>query len=100
MMKNFRSYQLALQLYHRCEGIHIRGPLRDQLRRASASVVLNLAEGSAKPTAKDRRRFYAISLGSLREVQAILELSQQKSLFNLADHLGACLYKLSRKPGS
>ena len=100
MLKDFRSYQLALQLYRRCEGIQIRGPLRDQLHRASASIVLNLAEGSAKPTEKDRRRFYAISLGSLREVQTILELSQQKALFRLADHLGACIYKLSRKPAS
>ena len=98
MLKNFRTYQLAIQLYHRCEQLRIRGPLRDQLRRASSSVVLNVAEGSAKPTAKERRRFYSISLASLREIQAILELARCSVVAELADHVGACLYKLSRTP--
>ena len=37
-------------------------PLKDQFKRAASSIVLNLAEGSAKPTAKDRKKFYYISL--------------------------------------
>ena len=52
--------------------------------------------GSAKPKAKDRRKFYYISLTSLREVQAILNMIGHFDLEKQADRLGACLYKLCR----
>jgi len=55
---------------------------------------ISAVEGSAKPTPKDRKRFYAISLGSLREVQTILDLIDHKQLIKEADILGAFLYKL------
>ena len=69
-------------------------PLKDQFTRPLLSVPLNLAEGSAKSTAKDRRRFYRISLGSLREVQTILNLTGHLKLQKQADVLGAHIYKL------
>ena len=96
MLSKFRTYQLALKLYEKCEAINV-GHLRDQLLRASSSIVLNLAEGSAKSSIKDRKRYYSIALGSLREVQAILDLKKNANLFQETNHLGACLYKLSRK---
>ncbi|MBI3534569.1 MAG: four helix bundle protein [Deltaproteobacteria bacterium] len=43
------------------------------------SIPLNLAEGSAKPTSPDRRKFYFIALGSLREVQTLLALFGRSS---------------------
>ncbi len=58
--------------------------------------MLNTSEGSAKPTVKDRKRFYAIALGSCREVQTLLMLLKQDELFQLSDQVGGCLYKLSR----
>ena len=73
-MKKFKTYQLAINFYHNSNKLSLREPLRNQFHRASLSIVLNLAEGSAKPTAKDRRKFYRISLGSLREAQAILDI--------------------------
>ena len=94
MLKNFRSFHLATELYQKCQGIHAAMHLKDQLLRASLSVALNLAEGSAKPTAKERRRFYSIALASLRETQALLMLMDRKEEQPLADHLGASLYKL------
>ncbi len=42
--------------------------MKNQFQRAMLSIVLNLAEGSAKSSHKERRKFYEISLGSLREV--------------------------------
>jgi four helix bundle protein len=39
----------------------------EQLRRAVASISANLAEGYSRRTPKDRLRFYAYALGSLRE---------------------------------
>jgi len=42
--------------------------IRDQLDRASESILLNIAEGSGKPNgSRDRRKFYRISLGSAKE---------------------------------
>lgn len=44
-----------------------RFALCDQLRRASASVLSNIAEGMSRQTAKDRIHFLDISYGSLME---------------------------------
>jgi four helix bundle protein len=70
-MKNFRCYQ-----------------------RASLSICLNLIEGSARPTTKDRRRFFYMALSSLREVQAISDLHELETTATKADVLGAHIYKL------
>ena len=63
---------------------HLRAPIgqietadRDlgrQLRRAAASVVLNLAEGSGS-SGGTRRERYRSALGSLREVEAALSVA-------------------------
>jgi four helix bundle protein len=42
--------------------------LISQIRRAAVSVVSNLAEGSARKSAKDQAHFYQISYSSLIEV--------------------------------
>ena len=47
--------------------------LSDQLKRASLSIPLNIAEGSGKVTAKDKSRFYQIARGSATECGAILD---------------------------
>ena len=95
---NFRSYQVAIEVFKEVKSLQLPTYLRDQCLRAASSVVLNLAEGSGKDSAADRRRFYQIAMGSTREVQAILDLADKvpASLRNHADHLGACVYKLCR----
>ena len=65
-MQKFKTYQLAINFYRNSNKLSLREPLRNQFHRASLSIVLNLAEGSAKPTAKDRRKFYRIGLGFFR----------------------------------
>ena len=45
----------------------------DQLRRASFSIMLNIAEGAGRFTNKDKRNFYVISRGSAFECVAILD---------------------------
>ena len=99
MLKNFKTYQIALKLNRETLKLKLPYYLGDQLRRASSSTVLNIAEGSGKITKKDQQKFYAIALGSLREVQAIMDIQmiKNKDLASLADRLGACLYKLCHR---
>ena len=70
--------------------------MRDQLLRASSSVALNLAEGNARRTQKDRLRFFNIALSSLREVQMICILEDLEKLAQKADRLGGMIYALNR----
>jgi four helix bundle protein len=44
---------------------------KDQLGRASMSIMLNIAEGSAKFSNKDRRNFYITARGSAFECAAL-----------------------------
>lgn len=41
-----------------------------QIRRASVSILLNIAEGAARKSLVERRRFFEISRSSLVEVDA------------------------------
>ena len=96
MMKNFRTFQLAVRFYRHSRRLAVRGPLRDQLARAAQSIALNLAEGRGKGTVKDQRRFFHIALSSLRECQAILILEEleETEAWKVLDRLGAHLYRL------
>jgi four helix bundle protein len=96
MLKNFRTYHLAKEFYEECETIKCKAHIKDQLSRASLSVVLNIAEGSGKYTVKDRAKFYRIALGSFRESQAVLDLLGNKTMLAKYDYLGICLYNLHR----
>ena len=99
MLSDFRTYQLAVKFYKACKSLEVTGNLRDQLVRASSSIALNLAEGSGRRTRRDKVRFYHISLGSLRECQSILELTDESMCVELADILGAHLYRLIQSVG-
>jgi len=61
------------------------------------SVALNLSEGDAKLTQKDRARFFNIAYASQREVQTILLIMGNQKLTNVADKLGAMIYCLQRQ---
>jgi len=63
----------------------------------SNSVCVSRSEGSAKFSRKDRKRFYNIALGSLRECQSILDIIKNTQFIKEADMLGAHLYQLAQK---
>jgi four helix bundle protein len=99
--KGFRVFELAVRFFKRVRGLRLPKHLRDQMERAAASVALNAGEGYGRRTWPDKRRFYQIALGSMRECQAILVLMEvkDKELLDLADHLAASLYRLCAHPG-
>ena len=97
-MKNFRAYDLAVNFYRFSRTLQIKGNLKEQLDRAASSVVLNLAEGRGRGTKADQKRFFQIAMGSVRECQAILDLSlsQNAGATSLLDSLAACVFCLIR----
>ena len=52
------------------------GYLTDQMKRAMASVVLNQAEGNARRSRTERRRFFEIARASVAEVSACVDLME------------------------
>ena len=93
-LNNFRTYQLAKVLYKECQKLNLRGEMKDQLQRASLSICLNLAEGSARKSKNDRIRFFNIALASSKEVYAILDILNYVKLKSIADQIAAMSYKL------
>ena len=51
----------------------LTGAFRDQLERASLSILLNLAEGVGRTQPADKARYYAISRGSASECAALVD---------------------------
>ena len=101
MRRNFRTYNLAVEFYRLATVLNLPRHLKDQLSRASSSIVLNLAEGSGKATKADQKRIFHIAFGSLRECQAILDLTPKKysQAEECADNLAAHLYRLIQSCG-
>jgi four helix bundle protein len=54
--------------------------VRDQLRRASLSCVLNIAEGAGQRSRPQKRRFYAIARGSAMECAAVLDVLRSSAV--------------------
>ena len=54
----------------------------DQLRRASFSIMLNIAEGTGRFTKPDRRNFYIIARGSAFECVAIFDYLKDIEIIN------------------
>ena len=60
--------------------------LKDQLKRATLSIVLNLAEGTGRISKAEKKRFYTIARSSVFECVAIISVlkdcqTMEKQLF-------------------
>lgn len=95
-MKTFRTLELAIEFYEMSEKVQINGVLRDQLLRASSSISLNLTEGNAKPSPKEKKRYYQTAYASIQECKTIFKLAkvQDNQIVDLADKLGAYTFNL------
>jgi len=70
--EKFEAYHLAIEYWERALRLLNQTPaghavIKDQLKRAAASIPLNIAEGSGRTRTEDRKRFYAIARGSAFE---------------------------------
>lgn len=83
--------------------------MRDQLKRASSSIVLNIAEGNGRRSDAEQKRFFTIASGSAEECRAILDLLEDEgtieqkqadslrfSLHEVIKILTALIYKKDR----
>jgi four helix bundle protein len=95
-VKTFRTLDLAIKFHEKVEDAKVTGHLRDQLVRAAASIALNLSEGNAKPSEKEKKRFYQIAYASVQECKTAFKLLkfQDAEILDLADKLGAYTYNL------
>jgi four helix bundle protein len=60
--------------------------LRDQLQRASASIVLNIAEGCGRYARPEKAHFYLIARGSAMECAGVLDVASGRALITAAAH--------------
>ena len=95
-MKIFRTLDLAIEFYEKTKGLQLQGNLRDQLHRAASSISLNLSEGNAKRTEKEKKRYYHTAYASVQECKTILCLAKlnEQEIYDQADKLGGYLYNL------
>jgi four helix bundle protein len=70
--------------------------LADQLRRASTSIVLNLAEGAGEYASAEKARFYRMSKRSATECAALVEIYRRLGLVEAeaADKARASLLRI------
>ena len=82
-------YRVALEFQARVPSlVPGRGysSLRDQIDRASASILLNIAEGCGRFSRSDKAQFYLIARGSAMECAAALDVLLSRDLLAPAAH--------------
>ena len=102
-----KSMELVMLIYKATEKFpreEIYG-LTSQLRRASVSVPANISEGAADRTTNEFRNFLSIAIGSLSELNTLLEVarrigyleeSEYAAVISLADECSALTFGLKK----
>jgi four helix bundle protein len=80
-------YRVALEFHSQASVLALRADavVRDQLRRASLSVVLNIAEGAGQRSRAQKRHLYAIARGSAMESAAVLDVLRVRGVASARD---------------
>lgn len=115
VLKIFRRGNKGRQLTNlvyaatRTEGFSRDFALRDQIRRASISIILNIAEGFGRRTDRDFAHFLAQAHGSVAEVQAALYIALDQryidqptfhNLYSLAEECSRLIQAFGKYLGS
>jgi four helix bundle protein len=86
--KKLDVWQLAIKFVTNIYGITSKYPkeellgLISQTRRASVSISANIAEGAARKSVLERKRFFEISRSSLVEVDTLIEIAKELKYLN------------------
>ena len=93
-----KSQKYNLQINELLKREKLDSSYKDQLRRASLSIMLNIAEGNSRRTSRDRRNFFIIARSSAIECAALIEfLELSEELDNgITLHLLEQLSEISR----
>lgn len=77
---------ICLDLYRTTNSFpdHEKFGIVSQIRRAALSVPVNIAEGHGRSSDADFARFLYISLGSIRELETLVEISGDLGYFDKA----------------
>jgi four helix bundle protein len=86
-VERLEVYQVALEFQALVSACRLRrdAPLRSQLERATASILLNLAEGSGRRHRGDKARFYGIARGSAMECAAAFDIIRIRRMASTAE---------------
>jgi four helix bundle protein len=85
------AYDLALAVYEATDALprsEVFG-LKPQMRRSAVSIVANIAEGAARPSALEFARFLGIALGSAVELRCLIDLTNDLKMMP-RDRLQSC----------
>ena len=95
--KDLKIYQISYKLALIIHQLTLKFPKHEtyeigsQLRRASLSIPLNMAEGYGKKTsAKDFKRFLNMSLGSCNETIVLLDFVKDLKYIDKSKHEELC----------
>ena len=97
--KNARLFRMEMKKIWKKFPTEEAYALTDQIRRATTSILLNIAEGSNKTTDKDTRLYINRALCSLDEVVACLDVALDERYINKEEHLSSfeCAAPLARQ---
>ena len=93
--RKLRVWQMADRLAHEVYDITKFFPrseqfgMSSQLRRAALSIPTNLVEGQARKSRREFKQFVSIALGSLAEVEYLLEFAQAEGVLSRERHQAA-----------
>ena len=105
------AWQRAMDLAVGCYAVSVslrrakHGALASQLQRAAISVPANIAEGKGRGTKREYARFLTVALGSLREVETLIQLGNRvgavkdatcSAILKVADEVGRVTFGLKR----
>ena len=105
--QNLEVYKKAKAFYLDCKRLvadnKLDNNVKDQLRRASFSIPLNIAEGSGKFSKADRKNYFVTARGSVFECVAVIDILCEEEVINKkefecyvkkADELSRILYTM------